>query len=736
MSLTYPDCPVHGPDGTEAENVARAYTTKGGQTDSLEPRQRWKCKFWLKDGSKGDHKFTEGLSHTIKKGAVCDDCGAPVPEWKGGQPVFKGYVYKLKDICEALVLLAGGGMEASYRAVARHLRKTLGVSVKVADSRRIKRRETIDRLMASGSPKDRAKAHRMARRRPYREHSDEPNITEGHVEACAEVLTEELAPKRWPAGSIVAVDSVKMNLSGTYKYMVAGTDEPWDVEVLDDNEVPEIDPDEYDEITQPAVQVAKRTLDELYDSDEEDDEEGAETPPELTLLQGGLGAERKGLRGGVPCWQVLGAYTYEPNELGEFDASPDAGTPWLLRAYYMPSSIDWAHFFRQLPGTPGWIICDGAPEIRVGIELAWPDEATRPKIIACEYHVTEAIRSAVEGHPELEVEALRLFNTYGRIVDGEYEDYAPNGEPGDELRLWHFRQFRKLAEEAGFTKLVARMESPTWKRFEQQVLWKDGKLKYSIGALEAILLKVGTALEERRMVLTNRPRTNSLLALMLLALRGDATIEKFSKAINHRIRHGGSLKRHQSLVDRGIGSPSRKRAAKPSLRRPLNDEELQNPRPLIAGELPEEVALPTWADYWVWKAGRRRKLKTARERERYHAEPDFRAKELQRRQEYRETHRETDRETQRSWYVANQEKERQSALERKARRKGEDPEGFAAQHREQSARNYARNKKIGQLMKEFGVAKKEARELLEAAAWDVETAAARLRGTAIKEEAG
>ncbi len=119
--------------------------------------------------------------------------------------------------------------------------------------------------------------------------------------------------------------------------------------------------------------------------------DSAEVPPDQV---------EKKRHGGVRCWEVLGAYGYE--------AGVAEGTPWLLRSYYMQGTAEWAHFFRQLPGTPAYVVCDHNPSIRAGVELAWRDPATRPRVVICESHVIKALQKRFPKEPDLARASERL----------------------------------------------------------------------------------------------------------------------------------------------------------------------------------------------------------------------------------------------------------------------------------------------------------------------------------------
>lgn len=701
MSLQLPECPVHGKGGELEAEVARAWVTLGGLTPTKNPRQRFKCRFILRDGSEGSHKFLEGLPRVFKAGAVCPDCGGPVEAWHGGSEVFRNYEITAPPIIDALVSMAAGGIGGSYRSAARQIHRDLGRKPDPNHWRRLARRERLAALRATGDPRDEREAWN-AELRHRAQDGPASNLAEWMVEACADAIWEEIGPKEWPADSIVAVDAVKLNLAGKFKYWRRDDEGGWEPVVLHG---PDRDLEEDDEVVAVEIEPAEkveRCLDDLLDPDDEEDR-----VPKLRLVDND--EPPRGTMGGVPCWQVLGAHVYQPDESGRYR---DVGKTWLLRSYYLPISLTWAHFFRQLSGTPRYVICDGAHEIRVGVELAWPDPTTRPKVLACEYHVSEVVRKQVEGNPELVVEARRLFQTRGRIVDGDYREFIPNGDPGDKLRLWHFERFLELAEATGFSEFAPRFKTRTWRRFQQQVLGKDDTLKYSIGALEADLFKLATStLAYRRMSLTNRKRTDRLLMLACLRLRGEATPAIFSQALKHWLIHHGEPYRQQRLIDHGIGN---RRAHRASLRTPLSDQDLQ------------AVGLPTRKEWRVWMAERQKRLSAETKRIKYQTDPDFRAVDLERRTKRHQENREAELARMRGRYQRNASQERKGALQRKVKQKAEDPEKYFEQRRQQRRRAHERARKIAIVAGEYLIEPQAARQLLEAHNWDVDVVRVRM----------
>ena len=268
----------------------------------------------------------------------------------------------------------------------------------------------------TGDLADQVLAAEVEAEHPLRGHSREAPLAEWLLQTFAPILHRELAPQSWPEGGIIAVDSVKMNLLGRHKYVDAEGNDLDDYRERDEEGNLLMPPEGVFQIDIPDVEKTRPDVFDLLDEDDQEDRDALSLaayvpePPDT----------RPGLQGGVPCWEVLGAYGYERAKSGVFPRGEELGRIWLLRSYFKPNSLAWAHFFRQLEGTPAYVICDMAPAIRVGVELAWPDEKTRPQILVCEHHVIEAIKRRVAGDHRLEADASRLFRTYGRRVDGDY----------------------------------------------------------------------------------------------------------------------------------------------------------------------------------------------------------------------------------------------------------------------------------------------------------------------------
>ncbi len=694
-----PLCPIHDLGGPLAPRTARASVVKYGVSSPQRPRQIFQCRFELLDGTTGSHRFRQPIPRLKINSPVCDDCGQPVDDWRGDQ-VLERHWYPALPVAQALAHVADG---YSYREAAASLRRQSDRTANPLERRRAATLSLIHALKATGDPSDANLAASMTAAHPYRMQSNEAHSVMWLVETWAPVLYRELAPQEWPSGGIVAVDAVKLNLRGKNKRRseMAATDGA----TGSDSEAGDTGDGFVD--APPPVEAVTHELADMLDPDDDEEEGSLQAFANLFLEA----SRTPGTQGGVPCWQVLAAYGYERSASGEFPRDEAVGKPWLFRAYAQPDSSTWAHFFRQLPGTPAYVLCDMAHEIRVGIELAWPDPAERPQVLTCEYHVLQAIQRRVAGDHALEDAAAHLFRTHGRMVRGEYQEHIPNGQPGSWRRLAPFVEFRHLCREAERWDLERLLATPTWRRIMEQAVQKDGSLRYATGALEATILKLADQhLSWRAGRLTNRQRTDALLMLLQLRALGQAEPVKFLRVLEDWIRHNGKTPPQSRRID--------PKANKASLRRALTEQDLA------------DAGLPFGESLRIWRLERRHALDAHKFMDRYHRSREFRAVMNRKRQERRlrndpENHRH------KSWYWENSDQEHRKALVRKRALREREPERYLELRREQARRRYERTRKAKAIMVALSITAEGARELLERADWDVDRAM-RIQGGATK----
>ena len=638
--MDYPECPVHGVGGSEASRTRTASVIRYGVSVPVRPRQIFLCRFELVDGTSGEHQFREPIPRLKAIRPTCPRCGADLEDWNG-EPVLERHWFPAEGIARCLSHLADG---YSYRKAAQTLR---------SDSKRV------------ADP-----AEPRLKRGVYRQFSNRASEAQWLTETWAPILHRALAPQQWPEGGILAVDTLNINYSASSNKQ-ARFGLSWLTPALHD-------------------------LEELLDPDDIEDRDAlrclaTNSPPATSV----------GSQGGTSAWRLLAAYGYERTPTGEFPRDQQIGKPWLLRSYSQSDSLTWGHFFRQLPGTPAYILCDMAHSIRVGVELAWPNPKTRPEILTCEWHATEALKRRALGDLQLFAEAEQVFHTRGGRVRGTYDPHIGNGKPGALRRLWHFAELRRLARAKGRLEFEQLFSTPTWRRIMAQVLLKDGTLRYSTGALEASLVELANRhIVPRGELFTNRVRTDCLLMLLQLGELRLANPTTFMRVIDEWVRDHGTPNQSRRT------DPS---SQDPSLRRPLNDAELA------------AAGMPTQAEFLAWSHRRSLRMATRRRTDRYHRDARFR-KAQNRKRDNRRRRNDPENLVQRRWYQANATSERAKALTRKAEAKAKDRERYLELRRGQSRRRRQRNRDVATLMSRLGIAATDAQAILEATNWDVDAA--------------
>lgn len=254
-------------------------------------------------------------------------------------------------------------------------------------------------------------------------------------------------------------------------------------------------------------------------------------------------------------WVIWGAY-----------AHPDDGRPGRLFRLGCSGRLNAqaaAEWLRSVPGRPEVVICDGTKLWPKAVALAWPDEvdpetgeivAQTPLLVPCEYHLRERLLQVLRASsvlppreertwrapaPAGEAEARRRTGARSRrelrvraqepdwyeqtrVAISRYDD--PENHPltvAGKKAFWSAQDWdrlRELAERWQAGHLLMWMTRETWIR--DYLAARDPRLPRSIGGLEAQLRKVKLAVAPRSHVLRNTERTQRLLNLMTLHLRG------------------------------------------------------------------------------------------------------------------------------------------------------------------------------------------------------------------------
>ena len=279
-------------------------------------------------------------------------------------------------------------------------------------------------------------------------------------------------------------------------------------------------------------------------------------------------------------WSVLAAYGYPAD-----GSSPRV---WLLRSYFQPSHAEWEHFLLQLPGRPARVVCDGAKAIEKAALRVWADNP--PEIHSCEGHLKSRFLDKL---PETE---RRGPGSIGQMLDDALASEAAWREFGDILfARWQSAEAGARQEGAGVEErqlaiaLRGRVEwmgGPHGKSAlitaqqnacEAVLGAAQGRDPWprSVGPLEQVLnQQIRWRLEYRCRVLTNRRRTDRLLALMQLDVNHVANLRLYRRLIKEHLEASadGRAAKQRLITER---LAYRRRKIGSGLRRPLTAEELE-----------------------------------------------------------------------------------------------------------------------------------------------------------------
>lgn len=274
-------------------------------------------------------------------------------------------------------------------------------------------------------------------------------------------------------------------------------------------------------------------------------------------------------------WVVWGAYAHPKSRPGYLFR---LGCSGVLNG---EAAADW---LRSVPGRPRVVVCDGTKLWPKAVALAWPpvvDPATgeivadTPVIVPCEWHLRDRLMSLLRDcsvlpprdadqwrspRPDSAAEARRRAGArsklelrvraaepdwyeHTRIAINRYDD--PDKHPlvvAGKKACWSVADWDRLRELAGkwqANQLVMWMEREAWIR--DYLATRDPALPRSIGGLEAQLRKAKLALKPRAHVLRNARRTQRLLDLMTMHLRGvDQTDAYAARVREHLDAHAGA----------------------------------------------------------------------------------------------------------------------------------------------------------------------------------------------------
>jgi hypothetical protein len=203
-----------------------------------------------------------------------------------------------------------------------------------------------------------------------------------------------------------------------------------------------------------------------------------------------------------------------------------AAKVWRMEAFPRNDAASWRAFFRRLNGHPRSVISDMNHSIRRAVADVFPDEPGKPATTQrlCELHVKRAIERALAPviaqptHPVMRALRIALYDSGN----------------------WNF-----FASQVRHTDAAAKPKLPAmmrWLKLHENdvaasVAHRTHMGPNSTGAVEAMLRKVAGAFEGRSQSFGNRQRMNKLLALMTLALNGQADDRVWADRLRERLHH-------------------------------------------------------------------------------------------------------------------------------------------------------------------------------------------------------
>ena len=275
-------------------------------------------------------------------------------------------------------------------------------------------------------------------------------------------------------------------------------------------------------------------------------------------------------------WCVLGAYAYpdlttpSPTRVPKRGAGA-ASARDRRRGYLLalaPASeingVEEAKFLRSFPGRPDFVLFDGGKVWPLAVRLAWPDvwdvttgellEAA-PRMLPCIWHLGGDLRLwlkstlvATEPDPTLTTPPPHAgpscnVGLVNKTTRARCPDYPTPGRvrlmDGHPLHkaaaaalknLGAWDAFYALAQEWRADELLARLGDGSDVR-EMLITWPPG-VSRSTGGLEADLDKVKRHLRYRSATLANVERTQQMLNLMLMSLRGLADERAYNRVLH------------------------------------------------------------------------------------------------------------------------------------------------------------------------------------------------------------
>jgi hypothetical protein len=207
------------------------------------------------------------------------------------------------------------------------------------------------------------------------------------------------------------------------------------------------------------------------------------------------------------------------------------GAPWLAAAFAGESEREWREFFRLLPGKPTSIVCDGSWAIRNAAAWAFPKATVYP----CAWHLFDGLFQRLR--------AAGLWNNRRliyRLLEGEednFTDPARWARVEDALRRYLNADRSKLPPKTADA-LEALERWLTRNEEKIAVALAGAHWPPTIGHVEEHLDTIQSRLGDRRRAFRNLPRLNCVLNLMLLHLRGQASVPSWARILRDHHQDG------------------------------------------------------------------------------------------------------------------------------------------------------------------------------------------------------
>jgi hypothetical protein len=248
-----------------------------------------------------------------------------------------------------------------------------------------------------------------------------------------------------------------------------------------------------------------------------------------------------------------------------FPSTPPAATRGrLVLAQIHPTSdaISWAELLQALPGRPDVIVADRAGEIRSAATQLWPSTPERagPEFVNCRWHLLKNLRGVIvkelvaldtgSGAKAKKTERARqhvLYQKAHKAFDDRrsYADFLELVRASIDLPALAETGNETLSAAARWLKTNELLVTVQQARREQ----RPGP--ESTGPLEIEITAMRDRLRRRAQVLRNRPRTNTLLRLMVAGRRGLANERVWTERIRaHLEQLDGVLPEQRHLAER------------------------------------------------------------------------------------------------------------------------------------------------------------------------------------------